>query len=166
MQWWQRLCYGQVLAQPGGDLGLAGCAGFYGRPSMVGDAAERAALPTVMVIAGADAATPVEDQLATARTTVFTALVFMQLFNALNARSDLASAFDHLFTNRWLWASLAFGTLAQVAVVHVPFLQAAFGTVALGGGHWLLAVGAGDAILAFEEVGKVFRRARARSAAR
>ena len=118
------------------------------------------------LLSGLEHLVPVEDQLATARTTVFTALVFMQLFNALNARSDLASAFDHLFTNRWLWASLAFGTLAQVAVVHVPFLQAAFGTVALGGVHWLLAVGAGVAILAFEEVGKVFRRARARSAAR
>ncbi|MBN1093002.1 dienelactone hydrolase family protein [Blastococcus sp. TML/M2B] len=61
-------CFGgsHSWRQSGGDLGLAGCAGFYGRPSMVGDAAERAALPTVMVIAGADAATPVEDQLALA----------------------------------------------------------------------------------------------------
>ncbi|WP_040339601.1 dienelactone hydrolase family protein [Candidatus Blastococcus massiliensis] len=50
----------------GADLGLAGCAGFYGRPSLVGDAADRAHLPTVMLIAGADAATPVEEQLALA----------------------------------------------------------------------------------------------------
>ncbi|MCW2763478.1 MAG: Dienelactone hydrolase-like enzyme, partial [Marmoricola sp.] len=41
---------------------------FYGRPSMVGAAAERAHLPTVMVIAGADAATPVADQLQLADT--------------------------------------------------------------------------------------------------
>jgi len=105
-------------------------------------------------------------QLATARTTVFTALVFMQLFNALNSRSELSSAFDHLFTNRWLWASLAFATLAQVAVVQVPFLQEAFGTVALGWQHWALAVGAGAAILLVEEVVKLVRRAGGRRGAR
>jgi carboxymethylenebutenolidase len=54
--------------QSGGDLDLAGCVGFYGRPSVVGDAAGRARLPTVMLIAGADAATPVADQLALADT--------------------------------------------------------------------------------------------------
>jgi carboxymethylenebutenolidase len=54
--------------QSGGDLDIAGCAGFYGKPSVVGDAAARAHLPTLMLIAGADAATPVADQLALAET--------------------------------------------------------------------------------------------------
>lgn len=63
-------CFGgsHSWRQSGGRLPLAGCAGFYGKPSMVGDAAERAHLPTVMVIAGADAATPVADQLQLADT--------------------------------------------------------------------------------------------------
>jgi carboxymethylenebutenolidase len=63
-------CFGgsHSWRQTGGQLDLAGCAGFYGRPSLVGDAAQRAHLPTVMLIAGADAATPVEDQLALADT--------------------------------------------------------------------------------------------------
>ena len=63
-------CFGgsHSWRQSGGDLDLAGCAGFYGRPSMVGDAATRAHLPTVMLIAGADRATPVKDQLALADT--------------------------------------------------------------------------------------------------
>jgi carboxymethylenebutenolidase len=63
-------CFGgsHSWRQSGGSLDLAGCAGFYGRPSMVGDAARRAHLPTVMLIAGADAATPVADQLALADT--------------------------------------------------------------------------------------------------
>jgi carboxymethylenebutenolidase len=52
----------------GGDVDLAGCAGFYGRPVIVGDAARRAHRPTVMLIAGADQATPVADQLALAET--------------------------------------------------------------------------------------------------
>ncbi|MPQ97006.1 dienelactone hydrolase family protein [Modestobacter sp. I12A-02628] len=63
-------CFGgsHSWRQSGGDLDLAGCAGFYGRPSMVGEAAERASRPTVMLIAGSDQATPVEDQLALAET--------------------------------------------------------------------------------------------------
>jgi carboxymethylenebutenolidase len=63
-------CFGgsHSWRQSGGTLDLAGCAGFYGRPSMVGDAAHRAAKPTVMLIAGADAATPVADQHALAET--------------------------------------------------------------------------------------------------
>ena len=46
--------------------------------------------------------------------------MFAQLFNALNARSDLRSAFDHLFNNPWLWGSILFAIVAQVAVVEVP----------------------------------------------
>lgn len=63
-------CFGgsQSWRQAGGDLDLAGCAGFYGRPSVVGPAAEQAHLPVVMLIAGADAATPVADQLQLADT--------------------------------------------------------------------------------------------------
>jgi len=61
-------CFGgsHSWRQSGGGLDLAGCAGFYGRPAMVGEAADRAHLPTVMLIAGADAATPTADQLALA----------------------------------------------------------------------------------------------------
>ena len=63
-------CFGgsHSWRQAGGDLDVAGCAGFYGRPSVVGAAAERAHLPVVMLIAGADAATPVADQLQLADT--------------------------------------------------------------------------------------------------
>ena len=63
-------CFGgsHSWRQSGGPLDLAGCAGFYGKPSVVGAAAGRAHLPTVMLIAGADAATPVADQLQLADT--------------------------------------------------------------------------------------------------
>jgi carboxymethylenebutenolidase len=63
-------CFGgsHSWRQAGGSLDLAGCAGFYGRPAMVGASAARATRPTVMLIAGADSATPVEDQLALAET--------------------------------------------------------------------------------------------------
>jgi carboxymethylenebutenolidase len=63
-------CFGgsHSWRQTGGSIDLAGCAGFYGRPAMVGEAAQRAHLPTLMLIAGADQATPVEDQLRLAET--------------------------------------------------------------------------------------------------
>jgi carboxymethylenebutenolidase len=62
-------CFGgsHSWRQSGGTLDLAGCAGFYGKPERVGDAAGRAHLPTVMLIAGADR-TPVADQLRLAET--------------------------------------------------------------------------------------------------
>ena len=42
------------------------------------------------------------DDLDTARTAAFTTLVFAQLFNTFNSRSENVSAFSHLFVNRWL----------------------------------------------------------------
>jgi carboxymethylenebutenolidase len=63
-------CFGgsHSWRQSAGDLDLAGCVGFYGRPVVVGDAATRARRPVVMIIAGADKATPVEEQLRLADT--------------------------------------------------------------------------------------------------
>ena len=43
-----------------------------------------------------------------ARTMAFTTLVLAQLFNCFNARSERASAFHRLFTNRYLWGAVAF----------------------------------------------------------
>ena len=66
-----------------------------------------------------------------ARTIAFTTLVFAQLFNCFNARSDRQSATRHLFTNPVLWAAIAVSAVLQVAVVHVPFLNDAFDTAPL-----------------------------------
>jgi carboxymethylenebutenolidase len=63
-------CFGgsHSWRQSGGDLPVSGCIGFYGRTTRVGQAAHRAHLPTLMLIAGADHATPVEESLALAAT--------------------------------------------------------------------------------------------------
>ena len=58
-----------------------------------------------------------------ARTMAFTTLVFAQLFNCFNARSDRRSAFHRLFTNRLLWGAIALSALLQVAVVQLPVPQ-------------------------------------------
>jgi carboxymethylenebutenolidase len=61
-------CFGgsHSWRQSAGRLDVAACIGFYGRPSVVGDAADSARLPTLMLVAGGDTVTPVEDQLALA----------------------------------------------------------------------------------------------------
>jgi carboxymethylenebutenolidase len=63
-------CFGgsHSWRQSGGSLPVQATAGFYGRPARVGDAAQRAHLPTLMLVAGADRATPVEESLALAET--------------------------------------------------------------------------------------------------
>ncbi len=96
-----------------------------------------------------------------AQTMAFTTLVFFQLFNALNARSDELSAFVGLFANRWLWLALALSALLQVAVVYVPFLQAAFGTVPLSPTDWLVCIAVGSTVLWLRELVKLVQRRRA-----
>ena len=99
--------------------------------------------------------------LANARTAGFTVLVLAQLFNCFNARSETTSAFHHVFANRWLWAAIALSLLLQVAVVHVGWLNLAFGTVPLSLGQWALCVLMGSAVLWFGELRKAMLRARA-----
>ena len=96
--------------------------------------------------------------LATARTAGFTVLVFAQLFNCLNARSETTSAFRQLFANPWLWGSIALSVVLQVAVVHLGFLNLAFGTVPLDGGLWLTCVAMASVVLWFSELLKLMRR--------
>ena len=115
------------------------------------------------LIGGLESLAATDSQFVVARTTVFTALVFMQLFNALNSRSEAGSAFTHMFSNAWLWGSLALVTLLQVLVVEVPFLQSAFGTAPLDWIHWAVAVGAGLVVLLYEEIVKLLRRTLAAS---
>lgn len=115
------------------------------------------------LVGGLEHLAPSGSELVVARTTVFTALVFMQLFNALNSRADTASAFTHLFTNRWLWISFALVIVGQILVVQVPVLQGAFGTAPLDLLHWGVAIGAGVAVLVFEEIVKAVRRTRERA---
>jgi Ca2+-transporting ATPase len=90
-----------------------------------------------------------------AQTMGFTTLVFFQLFNVFNARSDERSAFRHLLSNPWLWGALALSLALQVAVVYTPFLQQAFGTVALAPADWLLCAGVASSALWLMELKKL-----------
>jgi potassium/sodium efflux P-type ATPase len=102
-----------------------------------------------------------DEDLTTARTAAFTTLVLAQLFNCFNARSERVSAFHRLFTNRLLWLAVGVSLLLQVAVVHVPLLNEAFGTTPLDAGQWVLCAVLASAVLWTDELRKLFRRARA-----
>jgi Ca2+-transporting ATPase len=96
--------------------------------------------------------------LAHAQTMAFTTLMFFQVFNVLNARSDERSAFPQLFANAWLWGALALSVLLQVAVVHLPFLQRAFATVALSGRDWAFCAAVASSVLWLREGTKLVGR--------
>ena len=96
--------------------------------------------------------------LANARTAGFTTLVFAQLFNCFNARSDFVSAFQHMFVNEWLWAAIALSVVLQIAVVNVGFLNVAFGTVPLEMSQWLTCVAMASLVLWVGELRKWLAR--------
>ena len=90
-----------------------------------------------------------------ARTMAFTTLVFFQLFNVLNARSDTASAFHKLFTNKWIGLALLFSAALQLVVVYTPALQSAFGTMPLSPLDWLICIAVASSVLWLREIGKL-----------
>jgi magnesium-transporting ATPase (P-type) len=94
-----------------------------------------------------------------ARTASFTVLVFTQLFNCFNARSERTSAFRHLFADHWLWDAIALSVLLQVLVINLGFLNVAFGTVPLTVEQWLLCAAMGSVVLWVSELRKWLQRA-------
>ena len=104
---------------------------------------------------------PGTGDLITARTAGFTVLVFTSLFTCFTARSDTTSAFTGLFANRWLWGAVALSVLMQVAVVHLTFLNIAFGTAPLSLDQWLVCAAMASGVLVYSELRKLVLRMRA-----
>src|SRR5690606_40758233 len=90
-----------------------------------------------------------------ARTMAFMTIFFYSMFNVFNARSEERSAFAGLFSNALLWGAIALSVALQAAVLHVPFLQAAFSTTPLDAGDWLLCAATGSTVLWLGELGKL-----------
>ncbi len=91
-----------------------------------------------------------------ASTMAFTAFIVLQLVNAYNCRSPTRSAFADLISNRALAAAVLLSFVLHLAIIYHPALQALFGTVPLGANEWAVAIGAGLALLALEEIRKRF----------
>ncbi|MEY4580069.1 MAG: hypothetical protein RL701_4772 [Pseudomonadota bacterium] len=97
-----------------------------------------------------------------AQTRAFTTLTLCQLFNVVNARSDERSAFEHIFTNSWLWIALGASLLMQLAVIYLEPLQHAFSTTPLTASDWLVCTTLASGVLWLRELDKLLRRHRAR----
>jgi len=93
-----------------------------------------------------------------AQTMAFTTLMFGQLFNVFNARSDERSAFADMFSNPWLWAAIGLSVALHVAVIYVPFLQKAFSTQGLTAMDWFRCVVIGSTVLWVRELSKAVMR--------
>jgi Ca2+-transporting ATPase len=93
-----------------------------------------------------------------AQTMGFTTLVFFSMFTVFNARSDEKSAFEQLFSNRWLWAAIALAGVLQVLVIYTPFLQKAFSTVPLSANDWARCAIVASSVLWLRELSKIIVR--------
>jgi Ca2+-transporting ATPase len=93
------------------------------------------------------------------QTMAFTTLMLFQLFNVFNARSDERSAFQGLFTNRWLWAAIGLSLSLHLAVVYIPLLQEAFSTTNLSLSDWLCCAAVASSVLWLRELSKIITRA-------
>jgi Ca2+-transporting ATPase len=93
-----------------------------------------------------------------AQTMGFTTLVFFSMFTVFNARSDEKSAFEGLFSNRWLWAAVVLAGLMQVLVIYTPFLQKAFSTVPLSANDWARCAIVASSVLWLRELSKIIVR--------
>jgi len=102
-----------------------------------------------------------------ARTMAFQTLVLYQLFDVICVRSDELTSFHRLFENRWLWLSIAAAIVLQLAVLDVPALQAAFGTVALTPVDWGICIAVASTVVVARELLKWhWRRVDRRAAGR
>lgn len=93
-----------------------------------------------------------------ARTAGLMVLVFTSLHTRFTVRSDTTSAFTNLFANPWLWSAIGLSLLLQVAVVHIPFLNIAFGTGPLAPQQWLVCAAMASGVLIYSELPKLLRR--------
>jgi Ca2+-transporting ATPase len=89
-----------------------------------------------------------------AQTMAFTTLMFFQMFNVFNARSDEQSAFIGLFRNRWLWVAVGISLVLHVAVIYLPGMQHAFSTVPISFADWLLCTSVASSVLWLRELSK------------
>lgn len=97
-----------------------------------------------------------------AQSMAFTTLVLFQLFNVLNARSEHASAFSHLFANWRLWGAIGLSVALQALALYAPTMQRAFGTTGLGARDWITSLVVASSVLWIMEIVKLVRRARSR----
>jgi Ca2+-transporting ATPase len=96
-----------------------------------------------------------------ARTMAFMVLVMCQLFYSLSARNSSKSIFQiGLFSSKYLSGAILLGIFLQLIVIEIPVMQRAFHLQMLDFEGWIIAISLGLVPLLFNEVLKIFIRAR------
>ncbi len=93
-----------------------------------------------------------------ASTMTFLTISFLELFHAFNIRSERASAFRGLLTNKILLCTVAAGVAINVILCVVPPLASAFGLVTLTGWQWLVVCALSLSVIAVGEIYKAIMR--------
>jgi Ca2+-transporting ATPase len=60
----------------------------------------------------------------------------------------------------WLWLALGVSVVLQIAVIYLPFLQQAFGTMPLSPQDWLICIVVASSVLWLRELVKLIQRTR------
>ncbi|MBI4622476.1 MAG: cation-translocating P-type ATPase [Verrucomicrobia bacterium] len=89
-----------------------------------------------------------------AMTMTFVTLVLTEFVKAYNFRSDRHTVFRHPFANKWLNLAILWELALLVLIVHVPFLERAFGTFNLQLTDWAIAAGLALTIVPALELAK------------
>ena len=90
-----------------------------------------------------------------ASTLTFLTISFAELFHAFNIRSERASAFRGLFTNKVLIATVAAGVVVNVLLCVVPWLSSAFSLAALTPVQWAIVAGLSLSVVLVGEIYKL-----------
>tara|TARA_Y100000310_G_scaffold94955_1_gene92797 strand:- start:32540 stop:35167 length:2628 start_codon:yes stop_codon:yes gene_type:complete len=95
-----------------------------------------------------------EANLMYAQTIAFSTLMFYQMFNVLNCRSEFNSLFKiGVFSNMKLWGAILISVLLQILVIHTP-LSIFFKTVPLTFMDWIYVVLVSSSVLIIVEIYK------------
>jgi Ca2+-transporting ATPase len=76
--------------------------------------------------------------------------------NILSRRTEKTVFTRYLFTNKFLWATLAISLFFVFAIVYVPLLQYFLQTAGLAPLHWLFIIGGAVVYLMLHEIRKIF----------
>jgi len=94
--------------------------------------------------------------IAQARSGAYATIVLCQFMNILSRRTEKTVFTRYLFTNQFLWATLAISLFFVFAIVYVPLLQYFLQTAGLAPLHWLFIVGGAVVYLMLHEIRKIF----------
>lgn len=97
-----------------------------------------------------------------ARTMAFAVMIFSQFTIIFSIRSGKNWFTHKMFTNRWLWLTIAFVTILTLSVMLIPDMQALFKLAPLTSTQWWTAIGLSFGVLTLSEIfkgiGKMFKK--------